>query len=99
MGARLPVTSAIETLELPVSNADGLFAAGRWMALHYPNLRTFISHNGQVIDDIVVSNFWKRHQNLERIEHVNSIFGHNGRKEWFPHMSHGCFPSLRALKV
>jgi hypothetical protein len=96
MGTRFPVTSAIETLELPVSNADGLFAAGRWMALHYPNLRTFIANNRLAVDDIAVANFWQRHQNLERIEHVKSTFG---QREWFPHVSHGCFPNLRTLKV
>ena len=95
-GGRLPITSAIETLELPNSNEDGLFSAGRWMALYYPNLRTFIAKNSEATHDLVVSEFWGRHKGLERIE---LGLDRNGRAGWFPHMFHGCFPNLRALKV
>jgi hypothetical protein len=91
----LPITSAIETLELPFSRAGDPFVAGRWMALHYPNLRTFILNYNEATDDTIVSQFWERHDGLERIELPNRV----GGSEWFPQISHGCFPNLRALKV
>jgi hypothetical protein len=75
----LPNTSAIETLELPVSHADSSFVAGRWMALHYPNLRMFIVYDDEATDDTMISQFWERHKGLERIEHLDC----SGRSECF----------------
>ena len=89
-------TSAIEALELPTSAANSAFTAGCWMALYYPNLRTFITNNSEATDDMLVSRFWARHGGLERVELSDSF---RNIREWFPQISHGCFPKLRALKV
>ena len=91
-------TSAIEALELPTSAANSAFTAGCWMALYYPDLRTFIASNNEGTDDMLVSRFWARHRGLERVELSDSFYNIGGR-EWFPQISHGCFPKLRALKV
>jgi hypothetical protein len=77
-------------LELPLD--FGLWASDRIMSMQFSNLRTLILNEPAVTDETAASQFWENHKSIERIE-----IGR--RPAEFLHLSPGCLPNLRTLKV
>jgi hypothetical protein len=80
--------SSIEVLELCMPARFDLFISAQ-----FSNLRTLILVNGA--NNVFVSEFWKNHSKLERIELGGRIAGDGG----FSGMSSSWFPNLQTLKV
>jgi hypothetical protein len=82
--------SSIEVLQLPLLARFDLF-----ISAHFSNLRTLILEEDEDPDGALISQFWKNHDKLERIELGSDVTGEG----WFSGMQPGWLPNLQTLKV
>jgi hypothetical protein len=81
---------SIEVLELPSPRHIDLFNS-----CPFSNLRCLVLDEHTEPDKVLISQFWKNHSKLERIEVGSDVDG----DRWFSGVSLGWLPHLQTLKV